>query len=135
MANKKYTNDYIAKELEKLRKEVAALKMDNEREIDVIIDDVEETYTFTQDELFQFANEIKTKTVKFMCGAMRTVSFDDCAVIDLDGPLNTINISVDTDQISDRIEDEFTTDDWTGEDMESILGIYEQICIQRDCFE
>ena len=108
MAKKVTTNTEIINELNKLRNEIASMKAVKNNYVDVEIDEVEDTYTFTIDELVEFVNEVQTQTLDKVYSYISMMDFDDC--VDIETSSNTVEITVDADEVSDAVQEEIELD-------------------------
>ena len=108
MAKKATTNTQIINELNKLRNEIASMKAIKINPVDVEIEEVEDTYTFTIDELVDFVNEVQTQTLDKVYSNISMMDFDDC--VDIDTGSNTVAIRVDADEVSDAVQEEIELD-------------------------
>ena len=106
--NERTTNTEIINELYKLRNEIASMKASKTNYVDVEIDEVEDTYTFTIDELVEFVNEVQTQTLDKVYSNISMMDFDDC--VDIDTGSNTVAIRVDADEVSDAVQEEIELD-------------------------
>ena len=106
--NERTTNTEIINELYKLRNEIASMKASKTNYVDVEIDEVEDTYTFTIDELVEFVNEVQTQTLDKVYSNISMMDFDDC--VDIETSSNTVEITVDADEVSDAVQEEIELD-------------------------
>jgi len=90
----------------------------------VEIDEVEDTYTFTIDELVEFVNEVQTQTLDKVYSIISMMDFDDC--VDIETSSNTVTITVDADEISDAVQEEIELDAIKF-DEDEVLEIYNDL--------
>lgn len=122
--NERTTNTEIINELYKLRNEIASMKASKTNHVDVEIDEVEDTYTFTMDELVEFVNEVQTQTLDRVYSNISMMDFDDC--VDIETSSNTVTITVDADEISDAVQEEIELDAIKF-DEDEVLEIYNDL--------
>lgn len=124
MAKKATTNTQIINELNKLRNEIASMKAVKINPVDVEIEEVEDTYTFTIDELVDFVNEVQTQTLDKVYSYISMMDFDDC--VDIETSSNTVEITVDADEVSDAVQEEIELDSIKF-DEDEVLEIYNDL--------
>jgi esterase/lipase len=122
--NERTTNTEIINELYKLRNEIASMKASKTNYVDVEIDEVEDTYTFTIDELVEFVNEVQTQTLDKVYSIISMMDFDDC--VDIETSSNTVEITVDADEVSDAVQEEIELDSIKF-DEDEVLEIYNDL--------
>lgn len=115
MANKKTTMDDVMSKISKMQEEIAKMKatkvsnnydaeeLEEERdEEEIDIDDND--YTFTSDELLLYTEMVVAKVMEHFKESPSLDSDELSDIIDVEHSYNTIELTINTDELSDKVE-------------------------------
>lgn len=115
MANKKTTMDDVMSKISKMQEEIAKMKatkvsnnydaeeLEEERdEEEIDIDDND--YTFTSDELLLYTEMVVAKVMEHFKESPSLDSDELSDIVDVEHSYNTIELTINTDELSDKVE-------------------------------
>lgn len=115
MANKKTTMDDVMSKISKMQEEIAKMKatkvsnnydaeeLEEERdEEEIDIDDHD--YTFTSDELLLYTETVVAKVMEHFKESPSLDSDELSDIVDVEHSYNTIELTINTDELSEKVE-------------------------------